>query len=226
MSAKQTVPLLGRLAIQSKMITMEQLQVATREQGRDPEKRLGDIFVELGFVSAAQVEKLKKVQRDLVVKHRAKQAASGRTVPERTPPDARQVPEAPKPARPSEPPSPRPAAQPQAPAAPEQLAPPTSPAQPVASPTPASPAAKSPKAPVAKPAIQPPASAEVDPDGESLDLIVVTPEAADVEALNTILRTAVTAGASDIHDRAYCECSVDSGATRRTRSLWRDRPLL
>ncbi|MCP4037345.1 MAG: Flp pilus assembly complex ATPase component, partial [bacterium] len=89
MSAKQQLPLIGRLAIQCKMITMEQLQEATREQGRTPERRLGDIFVEKGFVDEAQIHKLKKLQRDLVVKHRARQAATGRTVPERPLPKAR-----------------------------------------------------------------------------------------------------------------------------------------
>ena len=90
MSAKQPVSLLGRLAIQCKLITMEQLQVATREQGRDPERRLGDIFVELGFIDEEQVRKLQKLQRDLVIKHRAKQASSGRTVSQPPLPDARQ----------------------------------------------------------------------------------------------------------------------------------------
>ncbi|MDE0912181.1 MAG: hypothetical protein OSB60_17090, partial [Myxococcota bacterium] len=86
MSTKQAMPLLGRLAIQCKMITMEQLQEATGKQGRDPERRLGDILVDLGFVDDAQIQKLKKLQRELVIKHRAKQAASGRTVPERPQP--------------------------------------------------------------------------------------------------------------------------------------------
>ncbi len=96
MSAKQQLPLIGRLAIQCKMITMEQLREATREQGRNPERRLGDILIELGFVDDAQVQKLKKLQRDLVVKHRARQAASGRTVPERPLPKTRGPEDGPK----------------------------------------------------------------------------------------------------------------------------------
>ena len=59
------MPLIGRLAIQCKMITMEQLQQATREQGCEPERRLGDILIELGFVDSAQLDKLKKLQRIL-----------------------------------------------------------------------------------------------------------------------------------------------------------------
>ena len=75
-AAKKPVSLLGRLAVQLKMITMEQLREATAEQGRHPEKRLGDIFLELGHVSDAQLAKLEKVQRDVIAKHRAKKAAA------------------------------------------------------------------------------------------------------------------------------------------------------
>ena len=88
MSVKQPLALIGRLAIQCKMITMEQLQEATRAQGRNPDKRLGEILVEKGFIVEAQVQKLKKLQRDLVVKHRARQAASGISVPARPAPSA------------------------------------------------------------------------------------------------------------------------------------------
>jgi hypothetical protein len=92
MSEKPNVPLLGRLAIQLKMMNMDQLRQATVAQGREPEHRLGDIFVELGLIDPSQLEKLNKVQRDLVIKHRAKQAMSGQTVPERELPRARQTP--------------------------------------------------------------------------------------------------------------------------------------
>ena len=51
----------------------------TAHQGREPDKRIGDIFLELGFLSASQMQKIEQVQRDLVIKHRAKQAMSGRT---------------------------------------------------------------------------------------------------------------------------------------------------
>ena len=70
--AEQNASLMGRLAVQLKMITMEQLTEATAEQGRQPEKRLGEIFVEQGLMSAAQLQRLQKVQRDVITKHRAK----------------------------------------------------------------------------------------------------------------------------------------------------------
>jgi twitching motility protein PilT len=208
MSEKQPVPLIGRLAIQCKMMTMEQLQEATRVQGRDPERRLGDIFVELGFVDEAQIRKLKKLQRDLVIKHRARQAASGRAVPPAVPPRERQS-EPPAQQQPA--PEPQPAAPIELETAPvsapvPELAQPsqaqsvdakpaplsvTKPVEPAPSETPKPPqtAAKAPVAPV-----------ETDEDeGESLGLSIVVSTQTDVDQLHAVLRDAVSLGASDIH---------------------------
>jgi twitching motility protein PilT len=206
MSAKQPVPLIGRLAIQCKMITMEQLQLATREQGRDPERRLGDIFVELGYVNNAQIEKLKKLQRELVIKHRAKQAASGRTVAR--PASSQERP--PEPATPPAAPTPEPVATPEPvvaaepPPTPEPVAAPA----PAATPEPVVAATKSPPQAVPKSAPEPervavkvPAAPVVSSDGEedSLDLAITLPGQPDTDQLHAILRDAVSQGASDIH---------------------------
>jgi twitching motility protein PilT len=74
-AAKKPTSLLGRLAVQLKMITVDQLNEATREQARTPDKRIGEIFVGMGFVNAGQLDKLQQVQRDVIAKHRAKKAA-------------------------------------------------------------------------------------------------------------------------------------------------------
>ena len=74
MSDKKPVPLVGRLAVQLKMIDAAQLGQAM--QSAQGDARLGDAFVELGFINPAQLEKLKQVQRDVIAKHRAKQSAA------------------------------------------------------------------------------------------------------------------------------------------------------
>ena len=74
MSDQKSVPLIGRLAIQLKLISMDQLREAAAAQSRSPEKRLGQVFVELGIINAKQLEKLEAVQRDLIAKQQAKQA--------------------------------------------------------------------------------------------------------------------------------------------------------
>ena len=77
-TSKKPSSLLGRLAIQLKMITMDQLAEATAEQGRHPDKRLGEILVAQGCLSEAQLAKLMQVQRDVIAKHRAKKAQEAR----------------------------------------------------------------------------------------------------------------------------------------------------
>jgi twitching motility protein PilT len=220
MSTKQAIPLLGRLAIQCKMITMEQLQEATCEQGRDPERRLGEILVNLGFVDAAQIQKLKKLQRDLVVKYRAKQAASGRTVPERPQPKVDKVspgagsnvdrpftrsldmPQAAKAhvgeapdksvgAKPSVPAPQPPVPTRSAPQAPPPQAGQAEPPQPTAE-------QQSPATPVARAF-----------DKGHLNLSIVEPTPENNEVLHALLRDAVIHGASDIH--------LHSGAPVRRR---------
>jgi twitching motility protein PilT len=71
----QKIPLLGRIAVQLKMIDMNQLSEATLEQGRSPGKRLGEILVDKGFIGPSDLERLAVVQKDLIEKHRARKAA-------------------------------------------------------------------------------------------------------------------------------------------------------
>ena len=56
------VGLLGRLALQQGLISNEQLRLAIREQGRHPEKRLGEVLVSRGFIDSGQLEKLLTAQ--------------------------------------------------------------------------------------------------------------------------------------------------------------------
>jgi len=235
MSAKQQIPLMGRLAIQCKMITMEQLQQATRDQGRNPERRLGDILVELGYVDDAQIKKLKKLQRDLVVKHRARQALSGNAVPERSPAKdpatkqngasvedegvslkSRTVAE-PPPERPpranakreTPPPIPDEGVVGEAEPVVEEAAPVVDQAPPAAA-VPSTPEPAPPPVPAESPPASP-AFKEAPPEkngfsGISLELAMVEPGPADVERLHALLRDNVAAGASDIHIHALAPC--------------------
>jgi twitching motility protein PilT len=76
MATKQAMPLLGRLAVHHKLITMDQLAEALQIHGRaGEERRLSDVLVEQGFLTTLQVEKLIVAQRKMVAQHRAKQAA-------------------------------------------------------------------------------------------------------------------------------------------------------
>jgi twitching motility protein PilT len=166
--------LMGRLAVQLKMITMEQLADATAEQGEHPSKRLGDIFVEMGLLSEAQLRKLEKVQRDVIAKHRAKLALSGRSAP--PPPQAQEPDEsseaAPGPPPEHAPPAPRPAPEPHASAPP--------------------PAA----------AVQPEETPATGSEGDEDSLGLVIRARGDESQLQGILHDAVHAGASDIHIHA------------------------
>jgi len=73
---EKKLPLLGRIAIQLKLIDMDQLNQATREQGRSPDKRLGEILVEQGLVTPEELKRLAAVQKDLIAKHQARKAAA------------------------------------------------------------------------------------------------------------------------------------------------------
>ncbi len=57
-----TVGLIGRIAVQLGMITREQLQHATREQGRQPGRRLGEVLIELGYIDEGQLGALLAAQ--------------------------------------------------------------------------------------------------------------------------------------------------------------------
>ena len=72
--SNQPVPLLGRLAVHLKMITMEQLAEALREQGKAGEERnLGAVLRELGFINQAQTEKLLAAQKQVLAQQRAEE---------------------------------------------------------------------------------------------------------------------------------------------------------
>jgi len=76
MSKQPSVPLLGRLAVHFKMISMEQLAVATRELASDTSgRRIGEVFVDKGFITPEQLAKLLRAQQEMVAKQRAASAA-------------------------------------------------------------------------------------------------------------------------------------------------------
>jgi twitching motility protein PilT len=87
--------LIGRLAVHYKLVTMEQLSAATSAQTRAPNKKLGALLVELGFINPTQLAQLVEAQRQYL----AQQA-------QQAPQVLRQAQQAPRPA----PPPPRPQA--------------------------------------------------------------------------------------------------------------------
>jgi twitching motility protein PilT len=63
--------LLGRIAVSAKLISQEQLLEALRQQDHlGPSKRLGDILLELGYISRAQLDWLIRAQATLQERHR------------------------------------------------------------------------------------------------------------------------------------------------------------
>jgi twitching motility protein PilT len=118
MASQSSNSLLGRLALHNKLITADQLAEATQERGRRGDNvRLGDVLVEKGWISSAQLAALVAKQRELVARHRAAQAAE-QAAPVPTPAAARPAPAAA--------PQPAPAAAPEPP--PAAAAPPPQPA--------------------------------------------------------------------------------------------------
>lgn len=140
MSEKRPIPLLGRIALHLKLITLDQLAEATRSQARDGgEHSLGTVLVEKGFIDEAQLQQILKAREQVVAKHRAAQAAQATqtAAPGPEPGAATAKVQAAEPARsapPAQPPAPAPSA---------------APAQPTAAPS-AAPAAAKPARPPAK----------------------------------------------------------------------------
>ena len=67
--------LLGRVAVAAKMITMEQLAQATREQSRPGNtKNLGQVLVALGFIDEATLAKAVELQRGVIARAKEKRA--------------------------------------------------------------------------------------------------------------------------------------------------------
>jgi hypothetical protein len=69
-------PLLGRIAVHLKLIDLDQLSEAMRAHGREGgEKRLGEVLVERGMLTPAQLKQVLRARQQLVVKQRARRAA-------------------------------------------------------------------------------------------------------------------------------------------------------
>jgi twitching motility protein PilT len=82
--------LLGRVAVAAKLITMEQLAQATREQARiGSSKNLGDVLVAMGFLTKDTLAKALELQRGVIARAKEKRA-EGAPV---TPPVAKPAPE-------------------------------------------------------------------------------------------------------------------------------------
>ncbi len=170
--SERPAPLLGRIALHLKLITMDQLSEATHRQGTTG-GNLGAILVELGHLSEAQLQQVLRARQQVVAKAKAKQAVAS-AAPE---PEVGAVERNETPAPPG---APAAAAAPAAPAAPEAQA---------AAPDPAPAGAAEP--PVAEtPAAPSPAPTSVGATAGSRE---------DLEALVALLRQGVEAGASDIH---------------------------
>jgi twitching motility protein PilT len=75
MSESRPVPLIGRIAVQMRLITPAQLEELTRAQAQSGEtKGLGDLMVERGWIDRAALARLVEAQKQVVAKLRAKQA--------------------------------------------------------------------------------------------------------------------------------------------------------
>ncbi len=75
--------LLGRIAVTAKLISQEQLLEALRQQDRlGPSKRLGDILLELGYISQAQLDWLIRAQVTVQERHRQAEAEAQRRAEE------------------------------------------------------------------------------------------------------------------------------------------------
>jgi twitching motility protein PilT len=71
--------LLGRIAVSAKLITQEQLLVALGEQDRlGPSQRFGDILLQLGYVSQAQLDWLLRAQVTVLERQRQAEAEAQR----------------------------------------------------------------------------------------------------------------------------------------------------
>ena len=225
MASRKPIPLVGRLAIQLKMLTSHEVERAIEESASSGNPRLAQVFLQMGLLDRAQVAKLQQVQKDLVEKHRAKQgaaagkpAAPARAAAAKAPPQAadvhasaehaaraaspmttRDVDALAEPARGVAPPAPEPsgAADGSATGKPKAARPePPKQAPAVSAPPPAPPAAGPP----------PPkaiAALEAEGDGRgSLELPIPDYTASDRDRLEAALAAGVAAQASDVHFHA------------------------
>jgi twitching motility protein PilT len=74
--------LLGRVAVAAKLITMEQLAQATREQARiGGAKNLGDVLVAMGFMTEATLQKAVEIQKSVIARAREKKGDGAPVTP-------------------------------------------------------------------------------------------------------------------------------------------------
>jgi twitching motility protein PilT len=83
MAQDKPIPLVGRLAIQLKMLTASEVTRAMAESESTGNPRLAQVMLQLGLLDREQVEKLQQVQKELVEKQRAKAGGESPT-PART----------------------------------------------------------------------------------------------------------------------------------------------
>ena len=81
MATNKPIPLVGRLAIQLKMLTQDEVKRAMAESASSGNPRLAQVFLQMGLLDREQIAKLQKVQKDLVEKHRAKKAGGAEATP-------------------------------------------------------------------------------------------------------------------------------------------------
>jgi twitching motility protein PilT len=123
MTDPKPAPLLGRLAVHLKMISMDQLAEAVRAQGRAGEDaKLGEILVARGFIDHGQLAKLIAAQQQVIAKQKAAKAAPAAASSAPAPAAARPAPTPVAPAPAAKAPA---AAAPSAPRAPKPAPPPT-----------------------------------------------------------------------------------------------------
>jgi twitching motility protein PilT len=189
--------LLGRIAVHTRLITPEQLEEACDEQGRTGGRiRLGEIFVERGWITGNQLQKLLAAQRQVMAKQAAKRA--GQVVAAAVPgpePGAVTGGAVPDPAK-TAPPMAAPAR--------------TRPADPTASPgttgragdRPAAGSVTTPPSPPAPASATAPRPAARRPEAAapgSRDVAATAASGSPRDALHAILREGVAAGVSDVH---------------------------
>ncbi len=204
--SSQRLPLLGRLAVHNRMISMDQLAAATDEQGRRNDgTNLGTILVEKGFITAEQLTKLVNAQRQMVARQRASQSVQAAA------PDLESDPQHAKPAvdpsgAATQTATANASVAAQAPAAESARTAPT--AAPRAansqSPSDTSARAESQAARPVEPAapLQPSAAASQDSEVAAIHGRPAVPSEADREAFHAMLEEAVAKGSSDIHVHA------------------------
>ncbi len=174
MSDKKSPSLLGRLAVHLGMLTDEQVAECTREQARDANpKPVGEYFVDNGYMSRAQLQKLLSAQRRVIEQHKVKRAQKQQAKPQPVP-ETEPLP----PQQQAEPP----------PRSPEETAADTAAALKATMPMPA----------FATPKQEAPAASEV--AAPEIQNIADVPF--DTGALNALLKQGVDRGASDIHIHA------------------------